>query len=169
MQVMGGDALTPFYPVEAVMKVSKIENIAGGTMEACRLVIFRTAVRQWADEFRMRRRVMHEKLGVPVPAAGPPERLRQIDEEQVLALLAEDYRVNPGLHMSMADLRQYVDVEHGRLEEVLGALESKGLVKLYRGKKGIELAKATYDGLDKAHPAEYYRWYPSWITKERIF
>jgi alkylation response protein AidB-like acyl-CoA dehydrogenase len=169
MQVMGGDALTPFYPVEEIMKVSKIENIAGGTMEACRLVIFRTAVRQWADEFKMRRRVIHEKLGVPVPAASLPEKQKQIDEEKVLGLLAEDYRVNPGLHMSTGDMREYFDVETARLEEVLLTLENKGLVKLYRSKKGIELAKATYDGLDKAHPAEYYRWYPSWITKDRIF
>lgn len=169
MQVMGGDALTPFYPVEELMKVSKIENIAGGTMEACRLVIFRTAVRQWAEEFKMRRRVIHEKLGVPVPSAGPPEKQKQIDEEKVLALLAEDYRVNPGLHMSVADMREHFDAEKGRLEEVLLALENEGLVKLYRSKKGIELAKATYDGLNKAHPAEYYRWYPSWITKDRIF
>jgi hypothetical protein len=151
------------------MKVSKIENIAGGTMEACRLVIFRTAVRQWADEFKMRRRVIHEKLGVPVPAASLPEKQKQIDEEKVLGLLAEDYRVNPGLHMSTGDMREYFDVETARLEEVLLTLENKGLVKLYRSKKGIELAKATYDGLDKAHPAEYYRWYPSWITKDRIF
>ena len=169
MQVMGGDALTPFYPVEEVMKVSKIENIAGGTMEACRLVIFRTALREWAEEFKMRRRVIHEKLGIPVPAAASPKREKQIDEEKLLALLAEDYRANPGLHMSVADIKEYFDVESGRLDEVLSSLEKEGLVRLYRSKKGIELAKATYEGLHKAHPPEYYRWYPSWITKERIF
>ena len=138
-------------------------------MEACRLVIFRTAVRQWADELKMRRRVVHEKLGVPVPAAGPPEREKQIDEEKLLRLLAEDYRVNPGLHMSMADIREYFDVEYAKVEQVLAELEKKGLVKLYRSKKGIELAKATYDGLSRAHPPEYYQWYPSWATKDRIF
>lgn len=169
MQVMGGDALTPFYPVEEVMKVSKIENIAGGTMEACRLVIFRTAMRQLADEFKMRRRVVHDKLGVPVPAASPPERSATADEETVLALLAEDYRVNPGLHMSIADMMVYFDIETARLEEVLISLEKKGLVKLYRSKKGLELAKATYEGLSQAHPPEYYRWYPSWATEDRIF
>jgi|SRR5271157_4143983 len=169
MQVMGGDALTPFYPVEEVMKVAKIENIAGGTMEACRLVIFRTAVRQWADEFRMRRRVIHERLGVPVPANSPPEKQGQVDEEKALSLLAEDYRVNPGLHMAVDDMRIYFDSERSRVEEVLLGLEQKGLAKVYRTKKGIELAKATYEGLSKAHPAEYYRWYPSWVTNERIF
>jgi hypothetical protein len=169
MQVMGGDALTPFYPVEEVMKVSKIENIAGGTMEACRLVIFRTALREWAEEFKMRRRVIHEKLGIPVPAAASPSRDKQIDEEKLLALLAEDYRANPGLHMSVADIKEHFDAESGRLDELLSSLEKEGLVRLYRSRKGIELAKATYEGLNKAHPPEYYRWYPSWITKERIF
>jgi DNA-binding PadR family transcriptional regulator len=71
--------------------------------------------------------------------------------------------------MSMADMREYFDVEKGRIEEVLLSLEKKGLVKIYRTKKGIELAKATYEGLNKAHSPEYYRWYPSWITKDRIF
>jgi len=42
-------------------------------------------------------------------------------------------------------------------------------VKLYRSKKGIELAKATYEGLNKAHPLEYYRWFPSWVDESRIF
>jgi alkylation response protein AidB-like acyl-CoA dehydrogenase len=46
IQVMGGDGVTPFYPLQEIMNVAKVENIAGGTMEACRLVIFRTALRQ---------------------------------------------------------------------------------------------------------------------------
>ena len=169
MQVMGGDALTPFYPVEEVMKVSKIENIAGGTMEACRLVIFRTAMRQMADELKMRRRKIHKDLGVPIPETVHAEKQASPDGEGLLKALAEDYRVNPGLYMSLADLKEAFDVEEGRLEALLSALESEGLVKLYRTKKGIELAKATYEGLSKAYPPEYYRWYPSWATKDRIF
>ena len=95
------------------------------------------------------------------------EELGKLD--QLLALLAEDYRANPGLHMSIGDIREYFDVESKRLDETLLSLEKEGLVRLYRSRKGIELAKATYEGLNKAHPPEYYRWYPSWITKERIF
>ena len=169
IQVMGGDGVTPFYPLSAIMKVAKVENIAGGTMEACRLVIYRTGLRQMSDEFKMPRRVIHEELGVPVPMASSPERQKSIDEENLLRLLAEDYRINPGLYMSRADLKESFEVEDAKLDEVLLALERKGWVKLYRDKKGINLSKATYDGLKEANPLEYYRWFPSWVKEDNIF
>jgi hypothetical protein len=169
IQVMGGDGVTPFYPLSALMNVSKVENIAGGTMEACRLVIYRTGLRQMADEFKMPRRVIHGELGVPVPAASLPEKQKSIDEESLLKLLAEDYRVNPGLYMSREDIKEYYDVDDTRLDELFLSLEKNGLVKLYRDKKGIVLSKATYDGLKKANPPEYYRWFPSWVREDNVF
>ena len=169
IQVMGGDGLTTFYPLEEIMNVSKIENIAGGTMEACRLVIFRTAMRQMAETFRMQRKMVHKKLGIPVPAPDKPEKRKDADEVKILGALAEDYRVNPGLHMSIEDIREYFEVDDEKLEEVLTSLERKGLAKLYRTKKGIQLAKATYEGLSAAHPAEYYRWFPDWVNHDGIF
>ena len=171
IQVMGGDGVTPFYPLEAIMDVAKVENIAGGTMEACRLVIFRTALRQMAEEFRMVHRVIHPELGVPVPATGALEKEKDVDEAKLLKVLAEDYRVNPGLFMSREDMTGMLEVDDQKLDELLLSLEEKGLVRLSRTKKGIELAKATYEGLDKAYPPEYYRWFPSWIGKgkDRVF
>jgi len=92
-----------------------------------------------------------------------------MDEEKLLKILAEDYRVNPGLYMSREDLKRVCDVDEETLEKLLASLEQKKLVKLYRRKTRIELAKATYEGLKKANPPEYYRWYPPWIKKEHIF
>ncbi|HOJ43184.1 MAG TPA: acyl-CoA dehydrogenase family protein [Syntrophorhabdaceae bacterium] len=169
IQVVGGDAVTPFYPWEEIMNVSKVETIAGGTMEACRLVIFRAALRQMAKEFKMPRRVIDSVLGVPIPVSEKIEKKKDINEEELLGLLAEDYRVNPGLFMSRADIKEFFDVDDATLDELLTSLENKGLVKLYRSKKGIELAKATYEGLNAAHPLEYYKWFPSWINESRIF
>jgi alkylation response protein AidB-like acyl-CoA dehydrogenase len=169
IQVMGGDGITAFYPLEEIMNVSKIEMMAGGTMEACRLVIFRTAMREMAEAFKAQRKVIHEKLGIPVPLQGEPVRQKGVDEEKVLYALAEDYRINPGLHMSVEDLEEYFETSREDLNEVLASLEKKDMVKLYRTKKGIQLAKATYDGLKAAHPAEYYRWFPDWATEDRIF
>lgn len=169
IQVMGGDGLTPFYPLAAIMNVAKVENIAGGTMEACRLVIQRTGLRQLADDLKMPRRVIHDELGVPIPTGDFPEKQKAADEESLLRVLAEDYRVNPGLHMSREDLKAVFDVEAGRLDEILVGLEQKGLVKLLRDRKGIALAKATYDGLKRANPREHYQWYPDWVEQENIF
>jgi alkylation response protein AidB-like acyl-CoA dehydrogenase len=169
IQVMGGDGVTPFYPLPAIMKVAKVENIAGGTMEACRLVIYRTALRQMPDEFKMPRRVIHKELGVPVPITSLPERRKDVDEQSLLKSLAEDYRVNPGLYMSYEDIKESFDVDDTKLNELLLSLERKGLLKLYQDKKGIVLAKATYDGLKRAYPQEYYRWFPSWVKEDNIF
>ena len=71
--------------------------------------------------------------------------------------------------MSREDIRDFFDTDDAGLDEILSALEKKGLAKLYRTKKGIELVKATYEGLNKAHPPEYYRWFPSWVTEDRRF
>jgi hypothetical protein len=169
MQVMGGDSLTPFYPVETAMKVSKVNEIAGGTMEACRLVIYRTGLRQMAKDLEKPRRVIHEKLGVPVPAYEKPQKRSQTNEDELLKVLAEDYRVNPGLHMSREDLKEHFDVDNEELDRVILSLEGKGLVKLYRGRKGIELVKATYEGLNQAYPPDYYQWFPSWVDEKRKF
>ncbi|OGP61990.1 MAG: acyl-CoA dehydrogenase, partial [Deltaproteobacteria bacterium RBG_13_47_9] len=160
IQVMGGDGVTPFYPLTALMNVSKVENISGGSMEACRLVVYRTGLRQMAEEFKMPSRVIHNELGVPVPVSSPPDKRKSIDEESLLKSLAEDYRVNPGLYMSLEDLREVFEVEEAKLNEVLSSLEKKGLARLYRDRKGIALVKATYEGLKKAYPQEYYRWFP---------
>lgn len=169
IQVMGGDGVTPFYPLSAIMKVAKVENIAGGTMEACRMLIYRTAVRQMAKEMEMPRRVINEELGVPISTNKPPKKQPEIEEENLLKVLAEDYRVNPGLHMSREDLMEHFNQDSEKMDEVLTALEDKGLVKLYRDKKGIALAKATYEGLNNAFPPEYYRWFPEWVKESDIF
>ncbi len=169
IQVMGGDGVTPFYPLSAIMNVAKVENIAGGTMEACRMVIYRTAVRQMAQELRMPRRVIHEELGVPVPTTRPPEKQKEINEEHLLKILAEDYRVNPGLHMSREDMMEYFDIKEEDLDEALLGLVDKDLVKIFRDKRGIALAKATYEGLKEAFPPDHYKWFPEWIKEENIF
>jgi hypothetical protein len=171
IQVMGADGVTTFYPLEQILNQSKVENIAGGTMEACRLVIFRSGLRQMAEDLLMQRRVIHPKLGVPVTVATKPEKEKDCNENSLLKVLAEDYRVNPGLFMSRQDLEELFDADGTQLDDNLFSLEKKGLVKLYRTRRGIELAKATYEGLDQANPQEYYQWYPSWVKngQERIF
>jgi len=167
IQLMGGDGVTPFYPLEEIMNVVKVENIAGGTTEACRVVLFRSGMKELAHEFRMQPREIHPNLGVPVPAKEPTLREKCVDQETLLGLLAEDYRVNPALYMSRADIMERCKIDNKELDRLLLALEKDGFATLYRSKKGIELAKATYEGLNHAHPLEYYQWFPEWIDKGR--
>jgi alkylation response protein AidB-like acyl-CoA dehydrogenase len=167
IQVMGGDGVTKFYPLERLLREAKTNQIAGGTSEAVRLVIYRLGLRQMEKDLEWPHRIVHPELGVPV--SGKPTKQIHINEEKLLKILAEDYRVNPGLYMSRDDLKRLCDVEDETLDGLLASLEQKKLVKLYRKKKGIELAKATYEGLKKANPPEYYRWFPPWIKKEYLF
>jgi alkylation response protein AidB-like acyl-CoA dehydrogenase len=167
IQVMGGDGVTKFYPLERLLREAKTNQIAGGTSEAVRLVIYRLGLKQMENDLEWPHRTVHPELGVPV--SGKPVKQSQMDEEKLLKILAEDYRVNPGLYMNRGDLKRLCDAEDETLDGLLVSLEEKKLVRLYRKRKGIELAKATYEGLKKANPPEYYRWYPPWIKKEHIF
>jgi CTP-dependent riboflavin kinase len=71
---------------------------------------------------------------------------------------------------STRDLKERLDVSEEDLNKYLLGLEEKELVGLYRGKNGeIALARATYAGLAKANPLEYYRYVPEWADKKDIF
>jgi DNA-binding transcriptional ArsR family regulator len=92
-------------------------------------------------------------------------------DDNVLKILAEDYVVNPGLHMTREDLQERLtDVAEEKVDQTLKSLESEGLVKLYRdGRGAIALAKASYTGLRKAGPLQKYNWYPNWVSRDFIF
>jgi len=169
IQVMGGDGVTKFYPLARLLNEAKTNQIGGGTSEAIKLLIYRTGLKQMANDLKWPHRSIHPELGVPVSVAGRPIKQYEINEEKLLKTLAEDYRINPGLYMSREDLKDLFIVEDKTLDELLSSLEQKKLVRLYGGKKRIELAKATYEGLKKANSPEYYRWFPSWVKKEDIF
>ncbi len=79
--------------------------------------------------------------------------------------------MNPGLHMSREDIKtRFENINDEKLDKTLVALEEKELVRLYRDRKrAIQLAKATYAGLRKAKPREYYQWFPEWIDEKFIF
>jgi alkylation response protein AidB-like acyl-CoA dehydrogenase len=168
IQVMGGDGLTKFYPLQRLLGEAKICQFGGGTSDALKLHICRAGLRQMANDSGVLDRTIHPELGVPVSHFGKREK-QPLDEQALLGVLAEDYRVNPGLHMTLNDLKLHFETDDQALCTLLLALEEKGLVNLYRKNRQIQMAKATHGGLRKAHPPEYYRWFPSWVKEENIF
>lgn len=165
-QLLGGDGVTEFYPIGRMVADGKIGQIVAGTNEIMKYIIYRMGIR---NVHGVPRRKIHEQLGVPLPVAGSSEKEKEISEEKLLKTLAEDYRVNPGLYMHRDDIKELYNVEDKELDDILVLLEKKKLVKLYRRHGTIELAKATYKGLNKANPPEYYRWFPDWVDKKNIF
>jgi len=115
-------------------------------------------------------RVIDDELKIPMPLGKLQPRKAVSGEDDALVVLAENYQVNPGLHMSMEDIKELLDVSDEDLNKHLLNLEEKGLVSLYRDRRGaIALARATYKGLAQAKPLEYYRYIPAWVDKKDVF
>jgi len=169
-QVMGGDGWTRFYPLETFMRDAKVNKLGAGTSEVMRMVLFRQGLRAMRDELKMPYRQVHPELGIPASTTKPGT-MSEISEKTLLELLAEDYRVNPGLYMSKSDMNEKLaGSDDEQLDKMLMSLEAKDLVKIYKDRRGnIALAKATYRGLKKARPLEYYQWFPEWISKDLLF
>ena len=70
--------------------------------------------------------------------------------------------------MLREDLTDRFEVGDDELDGMLVSVEEKKLVKLHRDARGkVTHAKATYDGLRKMYPPEYYQWYPEWAIREK--
>lgn len=172
IQCMGGDGWTKFYPAERLMRDAKINEIGAGTSEVLRLLLFSQASKILAETFKPPRRKLHDKLQIPIPqyTTSSAQRVTEVTEHNILELLAEDYRINPGLYMELSELKSDFAVSDEDLDKLLQSLERKNLVKLYRDRKGaIRLAKATYAGLRQAKPPEYYRFFPDWVPRDKLF
>ncbi|MHA1605476.1 MAG: acyl-CoA dehydrogenase family protein, partial [Candidatus Freyarchaeota archaeon] len=170
------DGFTKYYPVERILMDAKILEVGAGTNEVLRRLLTAQARRIMADELKAPRRRIHRELRWPIPYYKPEKAPRKATasleemEEVILEALADDYFVNPGLHMRREELMEDTGLDEEQLDEALVSLEEKKLVDLYRTRQGvIILAKATYEGLRKARPKEYYRWYPEWSKEDERF
>lgn len=170
IQVMGGDGWTRFYPLESFLRDAKVNQIGAGTNQVMKLVIFRGGLKAMNKDLKMLRRQVNKKLGIPISTTKPLSRLSNT-EENVLTILAEDYLANPGLYMTLEDMKERLtEPNDSKLYAILEDLGSKELVKLYRGRKGsIDLAKATYTGLRKTATLEKYKWFPDWLSRDFVF
>ena len=170
IQCMGGDGVSSLYPVERHMRDAKIYELAGGTSEVMRLIIYRQGLGSLAEDLKVPRRVMHKELNVPFPAGKDELHRFAASEAGVLEALAENYRVNPGLHLTLEELKEQVEGTEEGLMSNLTSLETQGLARLHRNRKGaVALVRATYDGLAKAMPLENYHYFPTWVRKEDMF
>jgi hypothetical protein len=169
IQLMGGNGATKLYPAERIMRSQKVRQIAAGTSEILKILLYRMGTKALAPDIKAPIRVMDEELKIPISAGKPVPKKKVDNEGDVLALLAENYCVNPGLNMTPADMKEQLDISDEDLNKHLLSLEKQGLAALHRDKRGIALARASYSGLAKAHPPEYYRYIPDWASPQDIF
>jgi alkylation response protein AidB-like acyl-CoA dehydrogenase len=169
VQCMGGNGVMKLYPVERIFRDAKHAQIAAGTSEILKLLIYRQGTRSMREDLKVPQRVIDPELKVPIPAGKPIPKKPATSEGDVLAALAENYRTNPGLHMTLADIKEWLDVSDADLVKFLEGLEKQGLASLYRTRKGISLARASYTGLQKAFPREHYQYFGSWADSQDLF
>jgi hypothetical protein len=170
MQLMGGNGMTKAYPVERFLRDAKLMQIAGGTNEILRTTLYFIGTKSMAKDIKAPFRVIDTELKVPVPSGNEPRKKEVLGKADILKVLAEDYCVNPGLHMTMDDLKDKLSITDDRLNEYLLNLEKSGLADLYRDKHGsVLLARVTYKGISRANTFEYYKYIPSWVDRKDLF
>jgi alkylation response protein AidB-like acyl-CoA dehydrogenase len=173
VQIMGGDGATKFFPVERLLRDSKIGEIIAGTTEIQKYVIYRMYLMSMKMDLKPKARLRFNKeIGAPVMSREPSEFSgKPINEDNVLKVLAENYRTIPGAYMTVDDIKEeFGSKDATAVNNALLKLEEKKLVVLFRDKKGtVELSKATYIGLRQAYPLEHYKWFPKWYKAEDMF
>ena len=170
IQLMGGNGVTKYYPVERFMRDVKLVQIAAGTDEILRLVMYRMGLSEMAEDLTPPLRSIDPELKVPLPLGTMPPKKKVSSENDILETLATDYRVNPGLHMTLGDLKRWLDVSDDELNKHLLVLEEQGLANLHRDRRGtIELARATFNGLAAANTQDHYTYFPAWVDDKDMF
>jgi len=63
-----------------------------------------------------------------------------------------------------------LEMTESEVDKELMGLQEQQLVDIYRDKKSIiALVRATYEGLAKVNPPDYYRSIPLWVDDEDVF
>jgi len=170
IQVLGGDGLTKFLPVERILREAKIGEIVAGTNEIQKMIIYRfsSMLPKYNEDLRFR---WNDDINAPVISYRPSKfKGMEVTEENVLKVVAHDYKVNPGLYMTPEDVREDIGGSRSEIRKILESIEEKGLIVSNSDKNGkLALVKATYTGLQKAFPKEYYQWFPSWYKDSDKF
>ncbi len=156
VQCHGGDGYTTQYNVERHMRDSKLIQIGAGSNEILRTMIWK----EWEKDEREFEKANQKQIEEKILDASEAKK-------KIMDALAEDYKRNPALYMRRQDLKEICEASDQCLDEALLELEKEKLIVLYRKRNKILLAKATYDGLDKTKPKEFYISIPDFVNKDK--
>ncbi|MFX1407722.1 MAG: acyl-CoA dehydrogenase family protein [Promethearchaeota archaeon] len=170
IQVLGGDGLTKFLPVERILREAKIGEIVAGTNEVQKMIIYRFSAMlpQYNKAIRLR---WNDDVNAPIISKKDSKfNGLDVNEENILKVISHDYKVNPGLYMTPDDVREDIGGSRSEIRKIFESLIEKKLIVAHRDRQNkIVLVKATYKGLQKAFPKEYYQWFPEWYEDSDKF
>jgi len=156
VQCHGGDGYMRNYPVERLMRDSKLIEIGAGANELMQHLVWRL----WLKEYMALRNAGRKPI-TQSSVTGPEAK------ERIMEALADFYCRHPALYMEREEMMEKLGLTGEDLDKHLEAVEADKLVALYRKRGSIAMAKATYAGLKKAKPQEYYTFYPEFVDRER--
>jgi hypothetical protein len=156
VQCHGGDGYMRNYPVERLMRDSKLIEIGAGANELMQHLVWRLWLKDYmALRSAGRKPVTRSSIG---GAAA---------KKKLLDALAEFYCRHPALYMEKEEMMEKLGLTEGDMDKALEAGEAEKLVALYRKRGRISMAKATYTGLKKAKPQKYYQFFPDFVDKKK--
>ena len=156
LQCHGGDGYMRNYPVERLLRDSKLIEIGAGANELMQHLVWRL----WLKDY-LALRSAGRKPVAQSSIEGAAAR------EGILDALADFYVQHPALYMERGEMCEKLGLTDGDLDTYLEEVEAQQLAALYRKRGRITMAKATYAGLKKARPLEYYKFFPEFVEREK--
>jgi alkylation response protein AidB-like acyl-CoA dehydrogenase len=156
IQCHGGDGYMRNYSPERQVRDSKLIEIGAGANEVLQHQIWK----QWLKGYRQDRQ-----------ATLTPARETTVTgtdaEVAILKSLGDFYNQHPALYMEKEELSESAGITIEDIDTYLLSLSEQNLVALFSTRDRISLVKATYDGLRKANPLDYYKKFPGFVDTEK--
>ena len=156
VQCHGGDGYMRNYPVERLMRDSKLIEIGAGANELMQHLVWRL----WLKDYLALRSAGRKPVAQSSTSGTEAK-------QKLMEALADFYCQHPALYMEKEEMMEKLGLTGEDMDKLLEAAEAEKLVALYRKRGNITLAKATYAGLKEAKPQEYYTFYPDFVDRER--
>ena len=156
VQCHGGDGYMRNYPVERLMRDSKLIEIGAGANELMQHLVWRL----WLKDYLALRSAGRKPVAQSSTSGTEAK-------QKLMEALADFYCQHPALYTEKEEMMEKLGLTGEDMDKLLEAAEAEKLVALYRKRGNVTLAKATYAGLKEAKPQEYYTFYPEFVDKER--
>ncbi len=156
IQCHGGDGYMRNYTPERQLRDSKLIEIGAGANEVLQHQIWK----QWLKIYQKARQANLTPAPTTIVAGADAE-------SAILKALGAFYNQHPALYVEKEELSESTGITMADIDPHLLSLEKQKLVALYRTRERISLVKASYDGLRKANPLDYYRKYPDFVDLQK--
>jgi alkylation response protein AidB-like acyl-CoA dehydrogenase len=156
IQCHGGDGYMRNYTPERQLRDSKLIEIGAGANEVLQHQIWK----QWLKGYKKDRQASLTPAQATIVSGADAE-------SAILKALGDFYIKHPALYMEKEELSESAGITMADIDAYLLSLENQEFVALFRTRDQVRLIKASYEGLRRANPPEYYRKFPEFVDMEK--